>query len=73
MPRGVPKAGFRRTRKRMALEASLPVRKVTKVESLEEIESKLADRFEALEIMAEATGRGVNRSLIVSEIGRAHV
>ena len=66
MPRGVPKAGFRRTRKRMALEASLPVRKVTKVESLEEIESKLADRFEALEIMAEATGRGVNRSLIVS-------
>ena len=56
----------RRTRKRMALEASLPVRKVTKVESLEEIESKLADRFEALEIMAEATGRGVNRSLIVS-------
>ena len=67
MPRGVPKNGFRMTRKRMAAQfapksASVPVR----VESLEEIETKLADRFDALEVMADATGRGINRSLIVS-------
>ena len=36
------------------------------VESVAQIEQKLADRFEALEIMADATGRGINRSLIVS-------
>jgi len=39
-----------------------PVRK----ESVAEIEVKLQDRFEALEIMSEATGRGINRALIVS-------
>ena len=66
MPRGVPKSGFRRTKKRLALEASFPVRKPIKVETQAEIESKLTDRFEALEIMAEATGKGINRSLIVS-------
>ena len=66
MPRGVPKNGFRRTQKRLALEQTLKVRAPIKVESIEEIESKLSDRFEALEIMAEATGKGINRSLIVS-------
>ena len=66
MPRGVPKNGFRRTQKRIALEQTLKVRTPIKVESVEEIESKLSDRFEALEIMAEATGKGINRSLIVS-------
>ena len=66
MPRGVPKNGFRRTKNRLALEASVAVRKPVKIESVSEIESKLADRFEALEIMAEATGKGINRSLIVS-------
>jgi hypothetical protein len=35
-------------------------------ESIPEIEAKLKDRFDALEIMSEATGRGINRSLIVS-------
>jgi hypothetical protein len=39
-----------------------PIRK----ESVAEIEVKLQDRFEALEIMSEATGRGINRALIVS-------
>jgi hypothetical protein len=39
-----------------------PVRK----ESVAEIEVKLKDRFDALEIMSEATGRGINRALIVS-------
>ena len=67
MPRGVPKAGFRRTKKRMAqaVAARVAVNPV-KFESVEEIETKLKDRFDALEIMADATGRGINRSLIVS-------
>lgn len=67
MPRGVPKAGFRRTKKRMAqaVAARVAVNPV-KFESVEEIETKLKDRFDALEVMAEATGKGINRSLIVS-------
>ena len=67
MPRGVPKNGFRMTRKRKlaGVKVSVPVKPV-KVETMEEIESKLEDRFGALEIMAEATGKGINRSLIVS-------
>lgn len=67
MPRGVPKNGFRMTRKRKlaGVKISVPVKPV-KVETLEEIETKLQDRFGALEIMAEATGKGINRSLIVS-------
>jgi hypothetical protein len=66
MPRGVPKSGFRMTRKRMAVNFAPQTAKPVRVESVAEIESKLADRFEALEIMAEATGKGINRSLIVS-------
>jgi len=70
MPRGVPKNGFRMTRKRRGSGIQIssapafitPVRK----ESVAEIEVKLQDRFEALEIMSEATGRGINRALIVS-------
>ena len=70
MPRGVPKNGFRMTRKRRSSGVRVssapafiqPIRK----ESVAEIEVKLQDRFEALEIMSEATGRGINRSLIVS-------
>ena len=70
MPRGVPKNGFRMTRKRRAggVKVSSTPTFVTPVraESIPEIEAKLKDRFEALEVMSEATGRGVNRSLIVS-------
>jgi hypothetical protein len=69
MPRGVPKSGFRMTRKRRLAQATpqfrapmIPVKK----ESVAEIRTKLSDRFEALEVMSEATGRGINRSLIVS-------
>ena len=70
MPRGVPKNGFRMTRKRRSSGVRVssapafiqPIRK----ESVAEIEVKLQDRFEALEIMSEATGRGINRALIVS-------
>ena len=70
MPRGVPKAGFRKTknskiRQNSAPKFFAPIAPV-KVESVSEIETKLNDRFEALEVMAEATGKGINRSLIVS-------
>lgn len=70
MPRGVPKAGFRKTknskiRQNSAPKFFAPIVPV-KVESVSEIETKLNDRFEALEVMAEATGKGINRSLIVS-------
>ena len=68
MPRGVPKNGFRMTKNRVANAgathvATLPFQSS---ETLAQIEAKLADRFEALEIMSEATGRGINRALIVS-------
>jgi hypothetical protein len=66
MPRGVPKSGFRMTRKRQAVNFATQAVKPVRVETVAEIESKLADRFEALAIMSEATGRGINRSLIVS-------
>jgi len=66
MPRGVPKSGFRMTRKRVAAQFAPKVVKPVVVESVAEIETKLTDRFEALEVMADATGRGINRSLIVS-------
>ena len=66
MPRGVPKSGFRVTRKRQAINFAPQAVKSVRSETVAEIESKLADRFEALEIMSEATGKGINRSLIVS-------
>lgn len=82
MPRGVPKAGFRMTQKRIANGMSRPagsfaatssqvirlpvVAAPERKQSVEEIRSKLNDRFEALAVMSEATGRGINRSLIVS-------
>lgn len=68
MPRGVPKNGFRMTkRRRNQGVVAQPVLTLTKsVESVEQIEEKLNDRFNALEVLSEATGKGVNRSLIVS-------
>lgn len=68
MPRGVPKNGFRMTRKRKFAGVRLNnvVAQPVRVESISEIETKLTDRFEALEVMSDATGRGINRALIVS-------
>jgi Cdc6-like AAA superfamily ATPase len=54
------------TRKRQAVNFAPQAVKPVRTETVAEIESKLADRFEALAIMSEATGRGINRSLIVS-------
>jgi hypothetical protein len=67
MPRGVPKKGFRMTknrRKQVVVQPSLTLTKST--ETVEQIEEKLTDRFVALEVLSEATGKGVNRALIVS-------
>ena len=68
MPRGVPKKGFRMTKNRRKQHvAAQPALNLTKsTETVEQIEAKLQDRFKALEVLSEATGRGVNRSLIVS-------
>lgn len=77
MPRGIPKKGFRMTRGRRNMDATISfmpsyslIKSVdSKPESDDQIkliEQKLADRFNALEVLSEATGRGVNRSLIVS-------
>ena len=66
MPRGVPKAGFRNTRKRRLAQVSFQAPVVKSTETIPQIEAKLKDRFEALEVMSEATGRGINRALIVS-------
>lgn len=69
MPRGVPKAGFRKTRNSTAslqrmLEVYQPATVV--VETDEEIEQKLADRFEVLGLMTDGALSGDINSLIVS-------
>lgn len=66
MPKGIPKAGFRKTKnalKKMTRQTQVIVRPV---ETEAEIHQKLIDRFAAMDTMAEATATGKNRSLIVS-------
>ena len=63
MPRGVPKAGFRNMNNSSVLKTPVFA---ARVETLAEIEVKLRDRFSALEIMTDATAKGINRALIVS-------
>lgn len=69
MPRGIPKAGFRKTKNMMKRQnlklVTLPTIPV-KVETEAEIYEKLQDRFAAMETMAEATATGKNRALIIS-------
>lgn len=67
MPRGIPKAGFRKTKNMMKRQkmVTLPVVPV-KVETEAEIYDKLQDRFAAMDTMAEATATGKNRALIIS-------
>jgi hypothetical protein len=71
MPRGVPKNGFRKTKKRMAFglvknlavaKTLLPVKKETEAE----IELKLKDRFATQNTMVLATVHGKNKSMIIS-------
>lgn len=74
MPRGVPTAGFRNRRPKMHSGASalkimeqinrVPV--VSRLESDNEIDTRIKDRFDILEEMVEASMIGEVRSLIVS-------
>lgn len=78
MPRGVPKAGFRMTKKRMANGGAPSVAvsgadvldsnaiPVESEESDDQIWNKLADRFEILEELSDLSFQGKNRALIVS-------
>ena len=82
MPRGVPKAGFRMTKNRIKSGAVKPLVKdvpvvefATSTETDEQIRTKLAERFGAMDKMAEATIIGNNKSLIISGpagVGKSH-
>jgi hypothetical protein len=68
MPRGVPKAGFRKTKKRVArmmVEDHGPLDILTR-ETDDEIHTKLSDRFEILSDMTEAALDNEIKALIVS-------
>lgn len=67
MPRGVPKNGFRNTKKRQAMEAAFsgPLDIITQ-ETDEEIETRLNDRFEVLEDMTNGAVNGHIKALICS-------
>ena len=69
MPRGVPKSGFRAPRGSRKVQKMLtvaPAAAPVVVETDDEIEQKLADRFEILETMTDAAISGDARALIVS-------
>ena len=66
MPKGVPKAGFRRTKNRMTQEAMKFQPAAISTETDAEIEAKLTDRFDVLKMLTEASLEGEARSLIVS-------
>jgi len=64
MPRGVPRAGFRMTKNRMSSDVKIfkPAYQVPTValkqETEQEVYDKLKTRFDAMEVMAEATALG---------------
>lgn len=73
MPRGVPKNGYRMTKKRKASGIKLPELETFKgpiepvsTETDQQIEQKLTDRFEILEDMTNAAITGDVNSLIIS-------
>ena len=68
MPRGVPKAGFRRTKKQVKAEVEAAVQTMSLVvnETDEEIDAKLTKRFNVLERMTKSACKGDIRALIVS-------
>ena len=70
MPRGVPKAGFRRRRsknksKRVAMDMSVAA-EVVSSETDTEISERISDRFDILAELTDAAVKGGIRSLIVS-------
>lgn len=70
MPKGVPAAGFRAARRGSDAAERIAAVKVSyapeKRESDEQIEQRIADRFEILDVLTEATTVGNSRALIVS-------
>lgn len=68
MPRGVPKLGYRVSRKSAAEKfASIKVNyEINNKETEEQIENRIAERFEILDVLAEACTTGNARALIVS-------
>ena len=72
MPRGI----YARKPKNDAADRFSSVRIVYNNETDEEIDARISERFEILDVLTEATTVGNSRALIVSgpaEIGRAHV
>lgn len=71
MPRGVPKSGFRSARRGSSAAEKLAALRVSyepevRVETDAEIDARIADRFEILDILTEACIVGNSRALIVS-------
>lgn len=69
MPRGVPKAGFRMTRKRKAqggVKLQMPAIAIESTETEAQIRAKLDERFAALSLMTEAAVAGEVRSFVIS-------
>ena len=66
MPRGVPKTGFRRSKNTAERMANIKVTYTETKETDAQIEAKLAERFEILDVLAEACTLGNARALIVS-------
>jgi len=70
MPRGVPKSGFRSARRGSDAGERMAAIKVSyapeKRETDAEIEQRIADRFEILDVLTEACVVGNSRALIVS-------
>ena len=70
MPRGVPKAGFRKSRKSKKNTAAgagmTVVRETVQTETDSEIQERISDRFEILEDLTIGSTTGEVRSLIVS-------
>ena len=67
MPRGTPKAGFRKTKNSAEKVSAIKVEySAVSNETDAEIEQRLAERFDILDTLAEACTVGNARSLIVS-------
>lgn len=68
MPRGVPKSGFRARRSTNAAErlANVKVNLPVSNETDEQIAARLAERFEILDVLAEACTLGNARALLVT-------
>lgn len=70
MPRGIPNSGFRAARKNSAAAERIANMKVSYVEknaeTEEQIDARIAERFEILDVLTEACMVGNSRALIVS-------